>query len=432
MKKIVSGFLASLILLGSAAALPEENRPFDSVITANASSTNDGKITDKTFLKDIAWFGESPAKIDGVKGYRSMVFKNGFNNNEKPVSNVLSVKNDYEYCYDDIWYSNTYRYAGVMSSLNEMYVMEAMPKKKSDNTYANTKLKGTVKIKSKVNGIPVKQIQAMAFNGQKKITKFVIPEGIETVGVDSLNCMDGLKKLYLPKSLKIEKNSNSIGYIDNGKSFTINKNLVIYCWYGSDAHKYAKENGFKYILRDKNKSKAKYLYKAKVTLSSKSYVYNGKERKPSVTVKYGKTTLKKGKDYTVSYKKNKKPGIATVVIKGKGKYDGIIKKTFKIKPKATTVKSVTSPDEATIKVTLNKVDTISKNKDTEQNGYIIVCATDKDFKKNVRTIETNKTTEIIEGMRSGVKYFVKARAYVGSDSERVYGKYSKTVSIKVK
>ena len=50
-------------------------------------------------------------------------------------------------------------------------------------------------------------------------------------------------------------------------------------------------------------------------------------------MKIGGTTLKKGTDYTVSYKNNKKVGKATVIIKGKGSCVGTVKKTFKIKKK---------------------------------------------------------------------------------------------------
>ena len=58
--------------------------------------------------------------------------------------------------------------------------------------------------------------------------------------------------------------------------------------------------------------------------------YNGKSQKQSIKVKLGKKTLKQGTDYTVSYKNNKNIGKATVTIKGKGKYEGSIKKTFQI------------------------------------------------------------------------------------------------------
>ena len=45
----------------------------------------------------------------------------------------------------------------------------------------------------------------------------------------------------------------------------------------------------------------------------------------------GNTVLKNGTDYTVSYSNNKNVGKATVKITGKGKYGGVITKTFKIK-----------------------------------------------------------------------------------------------------
>ena len=40
--------------------------------------------------------------------------------------------------------------------------------------------------------------------------------------------------------------------------------------------------------------------------------------------------MKNGTDYTVSYKNNKNAGTATIVITGKGSYEGTITKTFKI------------------------------------------------------------------------------------------------------
>ncbi len=70
--------------------------------------------------------------------------------------------------------------------------------------------------------------------------------------------------------------------------------------------------------------------KAKVTGVSKKYKYTGKAIKPAVKVTLGGVTLKKGTDYTVSYKSNKKVGTATITITGKGSYKGTVKKTFKI------------------------------------------------------------------------------------------------------
>ena len=58
----------------------------------------------------------------------------------------------------------------------------------------------------------------------------------------------------------------------------------------------------------------------------KSYKYKGKAVKPKIKIK----NLNK-KYYKVSYKNNKKPGTATVIIKGKGKVKQTLKIKYKIK-----------------------------------------------------------------------------------------------------
>lgn len=87
--------------------------------------------------------------------------------------------------------------------------------------------------------------------------------------------------------------------------------------------------------------KKKSLSKAKITLSKTKYTYNGKQKKPKVTVKLGKKKLKKGKDYTVRYTKNTKPGTAKVTVKAKkgkkAKYTGSKKKTYTIAKASRTI-----------------------------------------------------------------------------------------------
>ncbi len=70
--------------------------------------------------------------------------------------------------------------------------------------------------------------------------------------------------------------------------------------------------------------------KATVKLSSTSYSYNGKAKTPSVIVSLKSKTLKKNKDYTVTYSSNIKAGTAKVIIKGKGNYTGSVTKKFTI------------------------------------------------------------------------------------------------------
>lgn len=79
------------------------------------------------------------------------------------------------------------------------------------------------------------------------------------------------------------------------------------------------------------KIKAKKLTKAKVSGLKASYTYTGKKIKPSVTVRLGKTKLKKNRDYTIQYKSNRKRGTASYVIRGKGNYTGKISGKFRIR-----------------------------------------------------------------------------------------------------
>ena len=69
------------------------------------------------------------------------------------------------------------------------------------------------------------------------------------------------------------------------------------------------------------------------SIAYSSYTYRGRGIKPTVTVKDSKgNKLTKGTDYTVSYSNNTNVGTATITVKGKGKYTGTLKKTFKVKP----------------------------------------------------------------------------------------------------
>lgn len=71
--------------------------------------------------------------------------------------------------------------------------------------------------------------------------------------------------------------------------------------------------------------------KATVSLSKKSYYYNGKARKPKVTVTLGNTTLVQGTDYTIAYADNVRVGKATVTVTGINGYKGSLTANFTIK-----------------------------------------------------------------------------------------------------
>ncbi len=83
--------------------------------------------------------------------------------------------------------------------------------------------------------------------------------------------------------------------------------------------------------------------------------YNGKLQKPSVKVKAGGKTLKKNKDYTLSYENNIHASTgkskAEVIVTGRGNYSGMAKQTFTIKQQAIKKVSVKGTYEKGLTVT---------------------------------------------------------------------------------
>lgn len=92
-----------------------------------------------------------------------------------------------------------------------------------------------------------------------------------------------------------------------------------------------------------------------VTLSADSFVYNGEERKPTVTVKdmiaSAETTLVAGTDYTVSYAAESTNVAAEISLSvaGQGNYTGSVTKTYAITAKSIADATVTVTNEDDLK-----------------------------------------------------------------------------------
>ena len=119
--------------------------------------------------------------------------------------------------------------------------------------------------------------------------------------------------------------------------------------------------------------------KASVTLSTSTYAYDGKAKKPGVTVKLNGKTLKNGTDYTVSYSNNTKVGTATVKIMGKGNYTGSVSKTYSIKNnfKKATISGISNKSYTGKNITQSI--TVKYNGKTLKNGtdYTVSCSNNK-------------------------------------------------------
>ena len=121
--------------------------------------------------------------------------------------------------------------------------------------------------------------------------------------------------------------------------------------------------------------------KASVTLSTSTYAYDGKAKKPGVTVKLNGKTLKNGTDYTVSYSNNTKVGTAKVTITGKGNYTGSVSKTYKIKNnfKKATISGISNKSYTGKNITQSI--TVKYNGKTLKNGtdYTVSYSSNKNI-----------------------------------------------------
>lgn len=172
---------------------------------------------------------------------------------------------------------------------------------------------------------------------------------------------------------------------------------------------------------------------SKVTLSTTKYTYNGKTRRPAITVTDStENVLKADTDYTISYKGDRKNvGIYTVKVVFRGNYHGTVIKSFTIIPKGTSISKVSSASKS-LNVTWKK-------QKSQTTGYQIQYSTSSGFaEKKSSTVNVNKNSVVsktIVKIHSYKKYYVRVRTYKtvkwNGETRKVYSKWSSVKSVTV-
>ncbi len=169
---------------------------------------------------------------------------------------------------------------------------------------------------------------------------------------------------------------------------------------------------------------------SQVKLSKKSFTYNGKVQKPSVTVIDSKGNVVSADNYSVSYSNSgsKKVGSYGIYISFIGsKYSGSISYVYKIIPKSSAISS--------LKGAKKKITVKYKKQTSQTTGYQIQVATNKAFKKNKKTVtvKKNKTTSAnVSSLKAKKKYFVRVRTYKTVNGKKIYSSWSKVKTVKTK
>ena len=158
-------------------------------------------------------------------------------------------------------------------------------------------------------------------------------------------------------------------------------------------------------------------------ISTKSFT--GKAITQSAKLKYNGSTLKNGRDYTVSYSSNKKVGTATIKFTGKGSYGGVVTKTFKINPAKQNIQKLKSKSRSFF------IDWAQKGSAT---GYEIQYATNSKFSGAKKVTVTNNKTDkkTISKLSGKKKYYVRVRSYTTVKGKKYYGAWSSTKSVTTK
>ena len=196
---------------------------------------------------------------------------------------------------------------------------------------------------------------------------------------------------------------------------------------------YLKVTGYRYGESDG--STGTYIFSIDTSASLADAVINsipsktctGKALKPSVTVTYNGTTLRKGVDYTILYKNNKNPGKATVIVTGIGEYTGTQSASFYILPKKVTLKSAKNTGKGTV--------TLKWKKDSTVSGYEIYrsyYSSNKNYFYLVKSLGKKKTSYKQKGLYRGSTYYYKVRAYKIVNGTKLYGKFSKLKKVKIR
>ena len=159
-----------------------------------------------------------------------------------------------------------------------------------------------------------------------------------------------------------------------------------------------------------------------ISLKKSIYTYNGKAHKPSVSV------VEKGKKlssscYSVTYKNNKNPGIATATVEGKGAYKPVyLTLDFQINPAKPTITRLTGTKKAI---------SVKWKKNTKVSGYEIKYKTGSSS-KTIKVKKKAAVKYVIKKLNKGKRYTVQMRSYKTAGGKTYYSAWSGSKKVVVR
>lgn len=264
-------------------------------------------------------------------------------------------------------------------------------------------------LKTVVIGKGIKEIPDYAFSDCSSLEEVTFSKGVKDIDSSAFNFTRNLKNVYFTGSAKDWKKID----IDSSNE-QLTKNAKIH--YNSNG----RYNGYS------------------IYLSDSSLDYTGKAVVPKITVVNNSNAkvLKKGKDYTVNFKGDKKSiGKQSFTIKIKGRKSNSFTLSYSIKPCRTAVTDMSFADNS---VTVNW-----KKPKFKVDGYEIQFARNTKFtnEKKVKVDKNNSNTsalfnDVVLNSNPINYFYARIRTYVvvkeNGKNKKVYSSWSSTKRLVVK
>ena len=241
-----------------------------------------------------------------------------------------------------------------------------------------------------------------AFLGCSGLTEVSIPGSVERIGDRAFYCCGSLREVIIPSSVR------SIGV------WAFGYDCSIYGEKGSEAERYAKENGFLFI--------EKVISPAPSPIACPKTLYQ---------VAYGAKPFSLGAAYegTLTYRSSnpkvasvdgagkvsvKGTGIAVVTVSGGSESVSV---TVKVSPKQASLKSAKAAKGRSL--------TVKWAKDRRATGYQVELSLRQNFKKTAKKKKLTGVTCTFTKLKAGSRYYVRIRSFKKVGKELLYGAWSR-------
>lgn len=168
-------------------------------------------------------------------------------------------------------------------------------------------------------------------------------------------------------------------------------------------------------------------YPKTISLTTSSYTYDGKEKKPGVKVVDSRGKAISSANYTLSYSSGRKSvGRYAVKVTFKGNYSGSKTLYYNINPKGTALSSVSGASKS--------VNAKWKKQTSQTTGYQLQFSLYSNFSKPItKTVTKNGTTSLkATKLYSGKRYYVRIRTYKSVGKTNFYSSWSSAKNTKTK